>query len=186
MTISILIYLLLFLVLLTAAYGAYSAAPWLPTRRRDVQRMMDLAEIKNGCKIYDLGCGDGRLVFEAAKRGATATGVEIFFLPWLYARIKSFFIPRTKILFGDLFFQDISDADTIFIFLLDKSYKRLTEKFSRELKPGAQVIVGCWPIAEWQDKLVSSSQPADNLPMFAYKISGDRLIHQPVRNNDNK
>ncbi|MFA6593952.1 MAG: hypothetical protein WCT16_01715 [Candidatus Buchananbacteria bacterium] len=170
MTVNTLVYFLLFLVLLTAAYGAYSAAPWLPTRRRDVKRMMDLAELKPGDKVYDLGCGDGRLVFAAAKRGATATGVEVFFLPWLYARVKSFFIPRSKILFGDLFFQNIADADAVFIFLLDKSYKRLKEKFSRELKPGTRVIVACWPIAEWQDKLVNSSQPADNLPLFVYKI----------------
>ncbi|MFA6228061.1 MAG: hypothetical protein WC668_02640 [Patescibacteria group bacterium] len=170
MTLNALIYLLIFLVLLTAAYGAYSAAPWLPTRRRDVKRLADLAGIKEGDKIYDLGCGDGRLVFEAARRGATASGVEIFFLPWLYARIKSLFIPRTRILFGDLFFQDISDADAIFIFLLDKSYKKLVEKFNRELKPGTQVVVACWPIVEWRDKLVSSSQPADDLPMFVYKV----------------
>lgn len=170
MTVHVMVYLLLFLVLLTAVYGAWSAAPWLPTKRRDVKRMVDLAEIKPGEKAYDLGCGDGRLVFAAASRGATATGIEVFFLPWLYAKVKSWFIPRTKIIFGDLFFQNISDADVVFIFLLDKSYKRLVEKFSRELKSGARIVVGCWPIEEWQDKLVASSKPTDNLPMYLYKI----------------
>jgi predicted RNA methylase len=137
--------------------------------------MVALADIKAGERVYDLGCGDGRLVFAAADNGAEAIGIEIFILPYLYAWLKSlFFKPKSgsaKILFGDLFNYDISGADAVFIFLLDKSYGRLVEKFKKELKPGTRVVVGCWEIKEWKDKLIKEDKPSDNkLPMYLYKI----------------
>lgn len=166
-----LLYLLIFLILLTAAYGAYSAAPWLPTRKADVIRMAELADIKSGERVYDLGCGDGRLVFAAAKKGAEAIGVEIFILPYLYASIKSLFKKRTKILYGDFFNYDLSGADAVFVFLQKKSYGRLAEKFKRELKPGARIVTSCWPILELENKLVKEDKPAkENLPLYLYKI----------------
>ena len=166
-----LIYLLVFLVLATAAYGAFSAAPWLPTRKGDVARMMDLAQIKPGERVYDLGCGDGRLVFSAAKAGAEAIGVEIFILPYFYAWVKSLFIKNAKILYGDLFNYDLSGADVIFVFLMDKSYKRLIAKLEKELKPGARIVVSCWEIPDWQKKLVKTDKPSDRLlPVYLYKI----------------
>ncbi|MFA5020582.1 MAG: hypothetical protein WC517_00785 [Patescibacteria group bacterium] len=166
-----LLYLLIFLVLATAAYGAWSAAPFLPTRARDVDRMVELAGLKPGERVYDLGSGDGRLVFAAAKRGAEAIGIEIFILPYLYSWIKSWGRKNARILFGDLFNYDISGADAVLIFLMNKSYGRLVEKFSRELKPGTRVVVGCWKIEEWADKLVATNKPtANDLPIYLYKI----------------
>lgn len=168
---TFLLYLLVFLILITAAYGANSAAPFLPTRKKDVTRMIDLAQVKPGDKVYDLGSGDGRLVFASANIGAQAVGIEIFILPYLYSWIRSFGNKRAKILFGDLFNFNISDADVVFIFLLNKSYGRLVEKFTKELKPGTRVVVGCWEIEQWQDKLVATNKPTENvLPIFVYKI----------------
>lgn len=165
-----LIYLLFFLILLTAAYGAISAAPWLPTKNRDISRMIALAEIKAGDKVYDLGCGDGRLVFAAAKKGAEAVGIEIFILPYLYAKIKSYFQPRTKILFGDMFNLSVADADVVFIFLMSKSYQKLLIKLEKELKAGSRVVCSCWPIENWQNKLKKIDQPTNSLPLFLYII----------------
>ena len=166
-----LLYLLIFLILATAAYGAWSAAPYLPTRRKDVERMVALASIKPGERVYDLGCGDGRLIFASAKLGAEAIGIEVFILPYMYAWVKSWGKKNAKILFGDMFNHDISNADAVFIFLLNKSYGKLVEKFERELQPGTRVIAGCWEIKEWNDKLVGTSKPSNkDLPMFSYRM----------------
>ncbi len=168
---TFLLYLLFFLILGTAAYGAWSAAPYLPTRKNDVKRMIGLANIKSGDRVYDLGCGDGRLVFAAGKLGAEAIGIEVFILPYLYAWVKSWGNKNAKILFGDMFNFDISGADAVFIFLLNKSYGKLIEKFTRELKPGTRVVVGCWPIEEWKDKLVETNKPTDkDLPIYVYSF----------------
>lgn len=166
-----LLYLLIGLILITAAFGAISAAPWLPTRRRDVKRMVDLSEIKPGEFLYDLGAGDGRLTFEAAKRGASAVGIEVFILPYLYAWIVSFFKKRVTILYGDFFNYNLSRADVVTVFLMDKSYKRLTAKLERELRAGSRVIVSCWPIESWKNKLIKTDKPSDKeLAIYVYKI----------------
>jgi len=164
-------YVVVLIILITATIGGLSAAPWVPTKGKDVGRMIDLAEIKNGDKVYDLGCGDGRLVFASATKGAKSVGVEIFILPYLYAKIKSFFVLGSKIKYGNFFRQDISDADVIFIFLMEKSYHKILDKFNRELKPGTRVVIYCWPINEWADKLIIKSKPREiDLPIYSYKI----------------
>ncbi len=158
-------------ILVTAAWGAKSAAPWVPTKRRDTQRMIEIAGIGPGDIVYDLGCGDGRLVFGSAARGAKATGVEISFLPWLYAKIKSRKFPDAKIIFGDMFRRDISDATAVFVFLLDKCYPRLADKLKNELKPGTRLVVACWPVKELEDKLVRRVKDVQtDLPMYLYQF----------------
>lgn len=159
------------LILVTAAWGAKSAAPWVPTKRRDAQRMIELAGVKSGDVVYDLGCGDGRLVFGSTARGARATGIEISFLPWFYAKIKSRKFPGSRIVFGDMFRRDISDASVVFIFLLDKCYPRLASKLKKELKPGARLVVACWPVKELEDKLVKRVKKVQtDLPMYVYQF----------------
>ena len=165
------VYIIVFLILLSAVVGSLSAAPWVPTKGKDVGRMIDLANIKSGDKVYDLGCGDGRLVFASTKGGAKAVGVEIFVLPYLYAKIRSFFVPGSKIKYGNFFRQDITDADVVFIFLMEKSYHKILDKFNKELKPGARVVIYCWPIKEWEDKLIARDKPREiDLPIYSYKV----------------
>ena len=163
-------WVIVFIIFLSAGLGAVSAAPWLPTKGADVPRMIDLAGVKAGDVVYDLGCGDGRLVFAAAQKGARAIGIEIFILPYLYAKIKSFFVPGSQIRYGDFFGRKINDATVVFVFLLDHSYKRIMKKFEAELKPGSRVVVSCWPIKEWESKLVKKDKRLEKeLPIFLYR-----------------
>ncbi|MFA6422422.1 MAG: hypothetical protein WCV92_03425 [Candidatus Buchananbacteria bacterium] len=169
--ILVIVYLVCAVILLSALWGAWSAAPWVPTFGKDTKRMVDLAQIKKGDIVYDLGSGDGRLVFGAVSRGATGTGIEIFILPWLYSWIKSFFHPGAKMILGDMFKKNISDANVVFIYLLDKSYGRLMKKFEKELKPGTKIIVGCWPIKELESKLIKKDKPTNrDLAMYVYEM----------------
>lgn len=163
-------YLLLFLVLATAAYGALSAAPFVPTRKKDVERMMKLADIKPGDRIYDLGCGDGRLVFASAKAGGEAIGVEVFILPYLFARIKSLWKKKTRILFGNFYNYDLRGADVVFIFLMGKAYDKLAKKLESELKTGSRVVVYCWPIDQFRNKLMTLDKSDKDLPIYLYKM----------------
>ena len=79
---------LFILVMLSFVLGG---APFIPTPSRVLSRMMELADIKPGEKVYDLGCGDGRLVIEANKRHqARAVGIEISPLAYMLARLRVF------------------------------------------------------------------------------------------------
>jgi len=75
----------------TFAYAGFRGAPWVPMRAGDVERVVRLAAIKPGQTVYDLGCGDGRLLFAAATHGAVAHGFEISLLPLVIAKVRWLF-----------------------------------------------------------------------------------------------
>lgn len=124
---------------ISAAWASWRAAPYVPTWGSDVQRLLDLAEVKAGERVVDLGSGDGRIVLAAAKRGATATGYEISVLPYLVSILRRLWSPvrmRTAFRFVDLFHADLQSVDVVIVFLLPSSVKKLVPKFQAELRPG--------------------------------------------------
>lgn len=163
------IFLFIFMIFLaTFAYAGILAAPWFPTWSRDIVRFLKMAEIKPGEKFYDLGCGDGKLVFAAAGAGANAVGYEISLLPYLIALSRSFYVKNTKILFKNFWNQNISDADVVYIFLTPKFNPKAKEKLERELKKGSRVIAYTWPIEGWTP--VQEDHQKGQPPMYLYRI----------------
>ncbi len=137
--------ILLFGLLAILALSLYAivigVAP-VPTPRKVAKRMIALANIKPKDKLYDLGCGDGRLVFAAAKQGAQATGIEISPLVCLWAYLRKLALQSpARILWRDILFTNISDADIVFLYLYPPIIKIFLErKFRKELKPGTKII----------------------------------------------
>ena len=56
---------------------AFTGAPWVPTGGKTVQSMLEIAKVGSGDIVFDLGSGDGRIIFAAARRGAKAIGIDI-------------------------------------------------------------------------------------------------------------
>lgn len=165
------IIIIVFAILLTFAYAGLRGAPWVPTRKKDVKRFLKLADIRPGQKMYDLGCGDGRLICAAAKAGATAQGFELALLPFIFANIRRLFQKdrnKIKISYRDVWYSDLSDADIVYFFLMPKVYPKLKEKFEKELKKGAKVIAYVWPIEGWEPFIKDEVKGYPNL--FLYKI----------------
>jgi len=165
---SILSTVLIFTVLFTFFYA--KEAPFVPTKKRDVARFLKLAEIKPGQKMYDLGCGDGRLVKAAADAGAEAKGIEVSFLPFLLANIRKFFSKsksRIKIKYQNIWHANLGDADIIYVWLMPKVNEKLQKKFERELKPGTKVITYVWPIKDWRP--VKIDEIPNGLKLFLYE-----------------
>ena len=163
--------LVLLIVIATFAYGGLRGAPWVPTRGHDVARFLKLADIKSGQKVYDLGCGDGRMVCAAAKAGAQAHGFEISLLPYFLAKIRSWFCGERrscKICYRDFWNVNLGDADLVYFFLMQKCYPKLKEKLERDLKPGTKVIAYVWPVEGWE--LVAVDTVKGYPPMYLYKI----------------
>jgi len=180
------IYLLviLFIFVLAATFAwASRVAPWVPTRKGDVNRFLRLADIKAGDKMYDLGCGDGRLTAIASKAGANAVGLEISLFPYFIAKIRGFFLKNScfislrssrnetksyTIKFKDFWKMDLSDADIVYFFLMPKIYPKLKQKLEKDLKKGTRVIAYVWPIDGWTPVEVNKHNKKPDI--YLYKI----------------
>lgn len=154
------------------AYGSRSTgAPWVPTWKRDIRRFIALAEPKPGETLYELGCGDARLVVSAAKEcDVRGIGVELSFVvalaAWLRARLSR---SGVRIRVKNLFRVDLSDADLVYLFLMPEAYEKLRAKFERELKPGARVVTYVWPIPGWEPVKVDCCEKAPELFLYVVK-----------------
>lgn len=176
-----------YVLLGTLALGGMSAAPWVRTRKRLREFIAAKVDFKDGDVVYDLGCGDGAVLFSIADRrpGIRSIGYEIALLPYAIGLV-------TKALGGgkyrnvaircrDFFGKDLSDADGVFIFLLEESYPRVMKKLAKELRDDAQVVVAAWPFpgvaAERTERAAE-----DVLPVYFYRGSALRAAPAPGKN----
>ncbi len=107
-------------------------APYLPIRRLQQEQALKLLGLKPGQVLYDLGCGDGRLLRTAAKHGITAKGYELNPILFIFCWLASLrYGRRVQVRFGNFWKTDISDTDGVFVFLLDKYMRRL-DKFMNQ------------------------------------------------------
>ncbi|MDD5750706.1 MAG: hypothetical protein PHU56_03640 [Candidatus Pacebacteria bacterium] len=169
MLFSIFLFVFLFLAA-TAVYAGWRAAPWAPTFKDDKERFLRLACIKPGQKVYDLGCGDGRLVAAAGKAGAIAVGFEISLVPYFFAKWRIANSPAGKncrIKFKDFWKADLSDADVVYFFLMPKIFAKMKAKMEKELKPGAKVIIYTWPMDGWEP--LAEDCPKGKTPIYVYR-----------------
>lgn len=118
----------------------WGQAPYVWTNRKTQDTMLRFAAIRSGERVYDLGCGDGRLVRAAAKLGANATGVEASLLTMLVAWAWSLPARNAHIRFGDLWKGDYRDADVVFCYMLVSGMQRFEREIWPTLKPGCRVV----------------------------------------------
>lgn len=137
------------LILATAAWGGKSAAIWVPAGRGDAERAMVFAGVSAGDVVYDLGCGDGRMVEAAAARGARAIGYEISLLPFVLAqlrRLRSPYKERMSIRYHSFWSADLSDATHIYAYLMPKIYPKLLTRLRDTCRPGTILLTYVWGI----------------------------------------
>ncbi len=121
---------------------------WIPSPDSTVEKMLDMAKVTPRDFVIDLGSGDGRLVIEAARRGARAHGVE--YNPDLVELAKraaaaAGVADKATFAHGDMFDADISQATVMPLFLLPSNLAQLAAKFLL-LKPGARIVSNTYEI----------------------------------------
>jgi outer membrane protein assembly factor BamB len=124
-------------------------AVFVPTPQDVVEQMLELARVKKADVVYDLGCGDGRIVVTAARKyGCRAAGCDIDpeCVRLARARVEEHNVGRlVAIEQKDLFTLDLSGADVITLYLLPRMNERLLPQLAK-LKPGARVVSHAFPI----------------------------------------
>jgi SAM-dependent methyltransferase len=117
---------------------------YVPTTNEVVNRMLDLADVRPLDVVYDLGCGDGRIVIAAAKKyGARGIGVDLDPARIREARANAKQAGVENLVtfrVGDLFATDLTEATVVTLYLLPELNRRLKPKLFAELKPGARVV----------------------------------------------
>jgi len=134
---------------------------WVPTNQKLVDKMLDLAKVTGNDYLIDLGSGDGRTVITAAKRGATAHGIE--YNPDMVALSKRNAEKEgvsAKATFekADLFETDFSKASVITMFLLPSINQKLRPKLL-DMKPGTRIVSNSFDLGDWTaDETASISE----------------------------
>lgn len=142
-------------------------APFVTSPVPVVDRMLEVAGLKNSETVYDLGCGDGRILFSAAKNfGAKAVGVEISEKLVKEARDRAESMglqEQVKVIQGDMLQVDLRNADVVALYLMTEANDQLRPKLERELKPGARVVSLEFKIQGWKpvkvDKIETHHHP---------------------------
>ena len=128
--------------------------PFVPTTEPAVEEMLKLANIKSGDIIYDLGCGDGRIVTTAAKKyGIKGVGIDInpVRIEEAKARAKKEGVENlVTFVEADLYEAKISDATVVTLFLLPSVNMKLRPKLLADLKPGTRVVSNTFDMGDWK------------------------------------
>jgi ribosomal protein L11 methylase PrmA len=126
----------------------------VPTPEEVVEAMLNVAKVTKNDVVYDLGCGDGRIVIAAAqKHGARGVGIDID--PQRIAEAtanaeKAGVTDRVKFMQADLFTTDISQATVVTLYLLPSLNVKLRPKLMKELKPGTRIVSHAFDMGDWQ------------------------------------
>ncbi|MEK7405584.1 MAG: methyltransferase domain-containing protein [Acidobacteriota bacterium] len=133
---------------------AQSLGPYVPSPQPVVDRMLEAAAIKPGETVYDLGCGDARVLITAARKfKARGVGVELSaeLVKRANAQIRDLGLQnRVTIIQGDLLEVDLHPADVVTVYLLTSSNERLKPKLESSLKPGARVVSHDFIMPGWR------------------------------------
>jgi SAM-dependent methyltransferase len=129
-------------------------APFVSTPPRVVEAMLKLAAVTKSDVVFDLGCGDGRIVIAAARQhGARGVGVDVNPERIREARenARRAGVARlTEFREQDIFDADLRGATVVTLYLLPQLNLDIRPKLQRELKPGTRVVSHCFDMGDWK------------------------------------
>jgi ubiquinone/menaquinone biosynthesis C-methylase UbiE len=134
---------------------------WVPTPTQIIDTFFELAPVTSDDVVYDLGCGDGRLLFTAVERGAgRCVGIDIDPDCVSTARetAKNKGLDKeVRFIESDVLEQDLSEATVIFVYLIQSGIAFLRPKFETELKPGTRIVIETYSIQGWKPVAVKEA-----------------------------
>ena len=126
---------------------------FVPTPDEIVDTMLKMAGVTAKDTVYDLGCGDGRIVIAAAKKGARGVGIDIDpeRIKEANANAKAAGVAdKVRFIRGDLFEANISEATVVTLYLLTDLNLKLRPKLMKDLNPGTRVVSHAFNMGDWK------------------------------------
>lgn len=138
--------------------------PYVPTPQNVVDEMLRLANVTKDDVVYDLGCGDGRLVITAVKKYGASRGFGVDIDPERIAESNANakaagVTDRVTFAVQDLFQTDLKDATVVTLYLLPEVNLRLRPKLLSELRPGTRVVSHSFDMGDWKPEKTITVQP---------------------------
>lgn len=155
-----------------------SLAPYVPTPQEVVDRMLTLAKVGPSDVVYDLGCGDGRIVITAAKKyGARGVGVDIDpeRIAESTANARRAGVQKlVTFTLQDAMTVDVSPATVVTLYLLSASNVRLRPILTKQLKPGARIVSHNFGMGDWQPTTVDTFHDSNGSTrtLYLWKVDG--------------
>ncbi len=142
----------------TRAYRSISDVeldvPYVPTPQPVVEAMLKLAEVKKGDVVYDLGCGDGRIVVTAAKKyGVRGVGIDLDpdRIEDSKENIKKNKVEKlVTVRLGNALETDVSEATVVTLYLLPSVNLKLKPILKKQLRPGARIVSHAFDMGSWE------------------------------------
>ena len=150
--------------------------PYVPTDQDVVEKMLELAEVKKGDVVYDLGSGDGRIVVTAAKKyGVKAFGFEIDpqRIKESHENIKKAGVGKlVEIRQQDILTVDVSPASVVTMYLLPDVNLKLRPTLLKQLKPGSRVVSHDFDMGDWKPE--KTIQVGDSATLYLWRIPASK------------
>ena len=127
--------------------------PFVPTPQEVVDKMIELAGVKKGDVVYDLGSGDGRIVITAAKKGARAVGFDVDgdLVKESRENIRKAGVQElAEIKQQDILTVDLSGASVVTMYLLPDVNMKLRPNVLSQMKPGSRVVSHAFDMGDWK------------------------------------
>ncbi|MFH0847538.1 MAG: class I SAM-dependent methyltransferase [Chloroflexota bacterium] len=148
---------------------------WVPTPPEFIEGFFELAPVASRDVVYDLGCGDGRLLFTALEKGAgRAVGIDIDPERIVFCREeakKRNLEDKVTFIQGDVLDVNLSDATVVFCYLINSASVALKPKFEAQLKPGTRVVMESFPVPGWKPV---DTFDKDYLSFYLYVIPAEQ------------
>jgi protein-L-isoaspartate O-methyltransferase len=157
-----------------AKHYTNSLAPYVVSPQEIVERMLELADLKPGEKLYDLGSGDGRILITAVTRfKAKAVGVEISddLVNSTNARIRRLGLDNdAQVIHGNFLDVDLTPADVVTLYLATDANEMLRPNLEKFLKRGSRVVSHDYAVTGWKPKLVDKDPDIHGHLIYLYEM----------------
>lgn len=138
--------IILFLWQISNLISVFFGSPYVMLDKKVIRQALKLAGLRKGEILYDLGCGNGQVLIEAAKMGGKAIGFEISPYYFIWAKLRTGRYRNIKIYYRDIKKVNLSKADVVYCYLLPKFLEKLSVKLKKEAKSSLQIISIGFPI----------------------------------------
>lgn len=161
-------------LLLPTAYAGLIGAPWAPTLIAVVKKAFDSMGISEKDVVADLGCGDGKIMVEAVRRGARAVGYELSPIMWFVSWVRLVSNKRAKVRYGNFLTETLpKDTTVIFTFLMPKHMEKIRQYIAKQNVAGSVIVLSyAFPITDVPARTVFRANKC--APLYMYTVEDIR------------